>query len=240
MDFLRGTRENNHSVSSASFLRPLIPAGLNVSLYLTPLMQSENNWRKRLIPARLNEIFGLSHLKVAVFDNTVLITGANLSHSYFSDRADRYICIQSHESLANYYWTLLQQLQDASFTLLPINSGYTLPLISSSKFHPLEFIPPKYDTQTANDKFKSFIANQIAISKLDMESSKPDEMNQTYLIPSLQMAPHGIFQDQTILERTMHYIHQSYPNSPLFLATGYFNPSDTALKIFSMYSRIWH
>ena len=34
----------------------------------------------------LREIFGVHHIKAHVFDNNVLVTGANLSEDYFSDR----------------------------------------------------------------------------------------------------------------------------------------------------------
>lgn len=34
----------------------------------------------------LREIFGVHHMKAHVFDNNVMITGANLSEDYFTDR----------------------------------------------------------------------------------------------------------------------------------------------------------
>ena len=38
----------------------------------------------------LREIFGLHHMKLYIFDNDVMISGANLSESYFTTRIDRY------------------------------------------------------------------------------------------------------------------------------------------------------
>ena len=35
---------------------------------------------------QLKEIFGVHHMKLHVIDNNVLITGANLSHDYFTNR----------------------------------------------------------------------------------------------------------------------------------------------------------
>lgn len=35
---------------------------------------------------QLKEIFGVHHMKLHVFDNNVLITGANLSQDYFTNR----------------------------------------------------------------------------------------------------------------------------------------------------------
>ena len=42
----------------------------------------------------MREIFGVHHMKVHVFDNHVMMTGANLSEDYFTDRQDRCIVIQ--------------------------------------------------------------------------------------------------------------------------------------------------
>lgn len=39
----------------------------------------------------MGEVSGVHHQKVAVFDDTVIIGGANLSHNYFINRKDRYL-----------------------------------------------------------------------------------------------------------------------------------------------------
>lgn len=36
----------------------------------------------------------VSHLKALVFDDTLILTGANLSRDYFTNRQDRYVAIQ--------------------------------------------------------------------------------------------------------------------------------------------------
>jgi hypothetical protein len=36
----------------------------------------------------------VSHLKALVFDDTLILTGANLSQDYFTNRQDRYVAIQ--------------------------------------------------------------------------------------------------------------------------------------------------
>ena len=40
----------------------------------------------KYLDSPLREIFGVHHMKAHVFDDNVLITGANLSEDYFSDR----------------------------------------------------------------------------------------------------------------------------------------------------------
>ena len=50
-----------------------------------------------MIPDKYNELIGLQHCKLFVFDDSVIISGANLSTDYFTNRQDRYILI------GNYY-----------------------------------------------------------------------------------------------------------------------------------------
>lgn len=45
-------------------------------------------------------------MKFFVFDDTVLLSGANLGESYFTNRADRYIVISNCPKLASYYEAL--------------------------------------------------------------------------------------------------------------------------------------
>lgn len=64
----------------------------------------------RLLPARVSEIIGVCHLKAYVFDNDVLLSGANLSTIYFTKRQDRYFLFKGVDHLANFIRTLIQAL----------------------------------------------------------------------------------------------------------------------------------
>lgn len=55
----------------------------------------------------MKEVLGVHHIKAYVFDNDVMITGANLSHDYFTNRQDRYMIIRQSPLLANYFDDLL-------------------------------------------------------------------------------------------------------------------------------------
>ena len=41
---------------------------------------------RRVLPPRVSEVVGVCHLKAYIFDNDVLISGANLSNDYFTIR----------------------------------------------------------------------------------------------------------------------------------------------------------
>ena len=94
VDGLRGHRQEKQS--PISFIRAHCPrAGIReyVSRHYTGLA--------RLLPDRIREIVGTQHMKIVVVDNTVMITGANLSEIYFTNRQDRYMQIAGSSEFAN-------------------------------------------------------------------------------------------------------------------------------------------
>ena len=54
------------------------------------------------LPGIFSEISGVLHSKLLIFDNHTMITGANLSHNYFTNRQDRYYIVQECEPFADY------------------------------------------------------------------------------------------------------------------------------------------
>ncbi|ORY40431.1 hypothetical protein BCR33DRAFT_852757 [Rhizoclosmatium globosum] len=117
VDQMRGTRpdKNARSSSTATLLLPLVkkyPAQTTVSLFEFP----SKNPLTKLVPARFNEAFGLQHIKAYVFDNDVVISGANLNTDYFTNRQDRYILIKNNPQVAAYFTSLLKRLRNASLS----------------------------------------------------------------------------------------------------------------------------
>ncbi|KAL9028466.1 MAG: hypothetical protein Q9196_003168, partial [Gyalolechia fulgens] len=88
-DALRGTREDPEP-SCASLLASLLvdfPGRVEIRMYHTPNL---TGLRKRFIPKRINEGWGLQHIKLYGIDDEVILSGANLSSDYFTNRQDRY------------------------------------------------------------------------------------------------------------------------------------------------------
>ncbi|KAI4179847.1 MAG: hypothetical protein L6R41_007603, partial [Letrouitia leprolyta] len=88
-DALRGTREDPEP-SCASMLASLLadfPDRVEVRMYHTPNL---TGLRKRFVPKRINEGWGLQHIKLYGIDDEVILSGANLSSDYFTNRQDRY------------------------------------------------------------------------------------------------------------------------------------------------------
>lgn len=222
MDYLRGSRGFPRAASSLTTLQPLLAyPQVTLSMYRTPLL--DGGWR-RWVPHRWNEVFGLSHLKVFVIDQTVLITGANLSESYFRDRADRYLCITDHPKLADYFSNLLRTIASLSFQL-------RTPATPAS---PLQWGGPQVDASEAGQALEQFIAEQITMNpSLPLNAESPTDPPPSFILPTIQMAPHGILQDQHVLTELMQFVQSHLPSCQPTLATGYFNLAPLAQHIFS-------
>ena len=59
----------------------------------------------------------VQHIKGAVFDDTVLLTGANFSDEYFVDRQDRYWIFNDTKALADYFEDLISALISNSYQM---------------------------------------------------------------------------------------------------------------------------
>lgn len=121
VDALRGTREFPEP-SCASLLATLaaeFPERVEVRMYHTPKL---TGIRKRLIPKRINEGWGLQHIKLYGFDDEVILSGANLSNDYFTNRQDRYHVFSS-KRVADYFARIHSAISSVSFLLLPDNSS---------------------------------------------------------------------------------------------------------------------
>lgn len=70
-----------------------------------------------LMTHSLQEARGVQHMKIAVFDNNVLLSGANLSDSYFTDREDRWIVFKECKELADYCDDLANSMIDLSYEM---------------------------------------------------------------------------------------------------------------------------
>ncbi|KAK0385444.1 hypothetical protein NLU13_7920 [Sarocladium strictum] len=96
-DALRGTREAPNP-SCASLLAPLISEfgsdRVEIRMYHTPNL---TGLRKKYIPRRINEGWGLQHMKLYGIDDEIILSGANLSSDYFSNRQDRYHLFSSSD-----------------------------------------------------------------------------------------------------------------------------------------------
>lgn len=113
LDYHRGSRLNDNS---RTLLRPLLlenDTNCRISLYHTPLLRGIV---KKVVPNRWNELCGLQHMKLYIFDDTLIISGANLSNDYFTNRQDRYFVI-NNKNICDFYCGLVRRVQQFSLEM---------------------------------------------------------------------------------------------------------------------------
>lgn len=117
LDCLRSTRDVPDT-STASLILPLVEKfgkhRVNLRLYHTPHL---HGFKELLTPKRLNEIYGLQHMKIYGIDNEVILSGANLSQDYFTNRQDRYYLFKSKD-LTNYYHRIQNAISSLSYQIV--------------------------------------------------------------------------------------------------------------------------
>ncbi|OCH93855.1 CDP-diacylglycerol-glycerol-3-phosphate 3-phosphatidyltransferase [Obba rivulosa] len=121
LDYNRSTRPEPRS--AARLLLPLTrdyPDRVHVYLFRSPKLKG---LLARLVPPRFNEGWGTWHPKIYGADDDVLISGANLNSSYFTNRQDRYIYLASQPQLAQYCCKFLEAASTFSYSLLPGSSA---------------------------------------------------------------------------------------------------------------------
>jgi len=216
LDWCRGTRMINGK-SSATILQPLHSPDPNqtetlgrcrLSFYQTPQLRG---WLRSLLPSKWNELLGLQHCKVYIFDDSLIISGANLSKDYFTNRQDRYILIENCKELADYYEKLIDNISDFSFKLN--ESGE---FTSSSNFKNLSF---SEFIKTGSSLIQKFLTSQKQKNSHELEFES-DSRGDTYIFPTVQMGLFNINQDCDI---TSEILQSGAKNSTFHFATGYFN-----------------
>lgn len=121
-DALRGTREAPEP-SCASLLAPLVaefgPDRVEIRMYHTPNL---TGLRKKHMPRRINEGWGLQHMKLYGFDDEIILSGANLSSDYFTNRQDRYHLFASSD-MTEYFSNLFGAVASLSYLVQPSQSA---------------------------------------------------------------------------------------------------------------------
>ncbi|CAB3396742.1 unnamed protein product [Caenorhabditis bovis] len=206
LDYLRGTRGESNERSSTTILRKIAHKA-KVYLYHTPEL---NGFFKRCLPERTNEIIGLQHMKLYIFDNSIIISGANLSDSYFTNRQDRYIIFENSPEITNFFCDIVQAVGSSSFVL---NEDGTIDIHEKCDVHPY-----LGDTET----YKKMLALRVnnVISEYQKEFAGKFNEEETMVYPVIQMGNIGINQEFELVKKVLA---QKGTDWHITMASGYFN-----------------
>ncbi|XP_063312426.1 CDP-diacylglycerol--glycerol-3-phosphate 3-phosphatidyltransferase, mitochondrial isoform X2 [Pelobates fuscus] len=219
LDFTRGSRGRKNSRTMLLPLLRRFPERVRVSLFHTPNLRG---LLRLLTPERFNETIGLQHMKIYLFDDTVILSGANLSDSYFTNRQDRYIMLQGCPEVADFFSELAGAVGDISLQLQQDDSVQT----DDGMEHPYQGDKVKY-CDAANRRVMEVIETaqrrQCEKNSASFQSGHPasnTDTPDTWVYPLVQMKPFGVHIDELVTETLLT---EAERGDQLFLTTGYFN-----------------
>ncbi|SMY27174.1 unnamed protein product [Zymoseptoria tritici ST99CH_1A5] len=182
-DYLRGTREAPNP-SCASLLASLVsdfgPDRVDVRMYHTPNLTGT---RKAILPKRINEGWGLQHMKLYGIDDEIIMSGANLSDDYFTNRQDRYHVFKSAE-ITEYFSKLYRTVASLSYRVSPSNtdaSGFTMEW-PDDNVQPAPLSDPKGYIKAATQALEP-------LARPSSKSTASHSESDTHVYPLLQLTP---------------------------------------------------
>ncbi|KDQ16848.1 hypothetical protein BOTBODRAFT_106477 [Botryobasidium botryosum FD-172 SS1] len=219
LDHNRSTRPELSS-STAHALLPLLeayPDRVRVHMYRSPKLKG---LMARIVPPRFNEGWGTWHAKIYGVDDDVIISGANLNSSYFTDRQDRYVHLASQPTLNAYLESFLRTISTFSYRLLPSQPTSSQPYTlhwPDADTHP-HHIEDK--AHTALTEFQSSFISQNTpqvphLAEAAVDESDPDPSQDTLLFPMIQSGVLGIREEERCLSLLFDHVSGSGSGSGL-------------------------
>ncbi|CAL8282819.1 unnamed protein product [Merluccius merluccius] len=234
LDYMRGSRGK---LNSRSMLLPLLQryaSQVRVSLYHTPDLRG---LLRLLMPQRFNETIGVQHIKVYLFDDSVIISGANLSDSYFTNRQDRYVLLENCKEVADFFSSLVGAVGDVSLQLHPDDSVSML----EGRVHPYNGDRKEYSASAREHIMDVVNAARVRQQMIDHwqddeeeqagreeEEEEKQDTRDTWVFPLVQMKPLGIHMDEQVTQRLLT---KGGPDATVFLTSGYFNLTRAYMKL---------
>ena len=111
MDYHRGRRAVGDTSSAEAVSAALKNTSASPHLFRVPTPA----FSSLSLPSPINEVAGVMHMKAYIVDDEMILTGANLSEEYFSDRLDRYVLFRDGAGgLVDFYADLIEAMAEAS------------------------------------------------------------------------------------------------------------------------------
>ena len=227
LDYHRSNRvdahPDQHSLQRMRRINEAYPHRFKVYLYRVP----QTAFATKIIELFLNifqknsvihEVLGVYHCKYCIFDDQVVVTGANLSNEYFTNRQDRYYCIdhKATSHVTNDIGNMHRFL--TSFTTIIKEFSYSINGNST--------IPPK---RSEHKQMRQQLEELLISYKQEKIENNYDK-NHTIFIPCIQHAQLNVTGESTnilsLLDQLDILFHNKTPYE-LLLTSAYpsFMPS---------------
>ena len=178
-----------------------------------------------LLPNPLNEVAGVFHIKAYIVDDSLILSGANLSQEYFTNRQDRYLWIcNGGNGLVDFYAQMIEILCENSSTY---------PTLVDSKSSPYQ------NTNNLLNQINRHFREENAQSSEELLSSSDTV---AVGIPTFH-APKGFWPNEpeywTDVEAILALLEEGIQEtSRVQLSSAYLNPTMDLLRAISDYPEI--
>lgn len=177
--------------------------------------------RKAIIPKRINEGWGLQHMKLYGMDDEIILSGANLSDDYFTNRQDRYHVFKS-KSITDYFAKIYRAVADLSYRVVVDDttpSGFKLDW-PTTNIQPEPLKDPKAYIASATKSLAPLLKPSTVKPSADKEGD-------TAVYPVLQLTPLLKPDTSTELPALTGILHKlgtpEFTGSKWTFTAGYFN-----------------
>ncbi|XP_006459614.1 hypothetical protein AGABI2DRAFT_184234 [Agaricus bisporus var. bisporus H97] len=233
LDLHRSTRPG--ASSTAKLLLPLLttfPSRVHVSMFRSPSLRG---LMAKIVPPRFNEGWGTWHAKIYGVDNDVIISGANLNKSYFTNRQDRYLHFNDQPLFAQYCYDFLQTFAKFSFRL---HSTSDTTVISPHSFvqddYILQWLDPQIHPHHIHEKVREalteFQSSRRVASQIQLDTNEDSfkSKQRVFIFPIIQAGQFAIREEETVLQTLFRRVNaaakQGSRKRPFFeLTSGYFS-----------------
>jgi len=218
---LRPIKKGSSRTSSAEAVNGCLnQKGGNSALYLFQALQGS---MKSLLPSPLNEVAGVFHVKAYIVDDSLILSGANLSEEYFEDRQDRYMLFENGAGgLVDFYSNLIDTLCE-----------------HGHKYR--DGLKNRETNKSSQEVLLDSLSNLMDGS--DNSEVLQDESSDivSYAVPTFQ-APRGFFQsalpffsDVEVTRNLLLTALELDPASTVRLSSAYLNPTPNFMYVLSKF-----
>ena len=233
LDYYRGTRPVGNA-SSVTALTPLLalnppspspsspassptssptssPPRVSVTLFQPPPPPS-HPFLDRLFRGRWRELRGVHHMKFYVFDDATLISGANLSDTYFTNRQDRYLLIRHNREVADWFASLSECLVGSPYARRVGPGGVVEGVGQAGEGEVERFVR----------KVRGLVRPQEEDLQVGLNSQHWSYSPQvdTWIFPTLQLGMLGVREEENLVTRIIRLtaLEHFYPQTAIIAA----------------------
>eukprot|EP01084_Bolivina_argentea_P171571 297240_1 len=216
MDYSRSTRNIDDNNSSLHTLLPLFNVfnnncnkNVNINLFRTPHLTGIYNY----FPERSKEIVGVHHIKAYIFDDKLIISGANLNETYLNNRQDRYF-IFTNKEITNHIYNMLSTLNNYCPNVQYNNNEK---LFNINMEINMNMNNETINVENEPEKWIDFVATKLLPFTQALTSYNHNNISDTYVVMSTQLM------DKIETDFNITSFLLSIPNISLRISTAYFN-----------------